>query len=158
MRDAMACWASGVSVVTTTYENAWKGTTASAFVSISIDPPLVLICLASSLYTRRLIEDAGVFAVNVLNARHQDLARIFAGMRPDIEDRFAYGTWQTAVTGSPVLTDACSWVDCSVVETLTHGDRTLFLGNVHAANALYGEPLVYNQRTWGTFLRFPENT
>src|SRR5436190_23191652 len=87
-KHVMRQWASGVTVITTLSGEKLIGVTASAFNSVSADPPLVLVCLNRKLYTHRVIEDAGVFAVNILSAGQVEIGKVFAGMIPNVPDRF----------------------------------------------------------------------
>jgi len=153
-KDALARWASGVTVLTTVHDNQWKGATVSSFTSASLKPPLVLVCLAQRLYTHQLVSTSGVFAVNILRHDQIELGQLFAGMRPEVSDRFAYGDWQwqTAPTGSPVLDDSLGWLDCRTVHTYPAGDHTIFVGEVQAIHV--GDaaiPLSYFNRQWGRF-------
>jgi flavin reductase (DIM6/NTAB) family NADH-FMN oxidoreductase RutF len=78
---------------------------------------------------------------------------MFAGMYPEIEDRFAEINVQTAVTGCPILSDAMGWVDCTIAQQIPAGDHTIFVGKVEAAGNYVsdGEPLLYYNRQWGQF-------
>lgn len=150
-KNTLARWASGVTVVTTVRDGQWKGTTVSSFTSVSLEPPLVLICIANKLFTHELLTETGVFAVNILNEHQAEFGKLFAGMLPQIENRFEQGSWETAVTGSPILTDASGWVDCKIVSTYQAGDHTIFVGEVLAGGSSDAHPLVYYNRTWGHF-------
>lgn len=150
-KETMSRWTSGVTVVTTIHEGFWKGVTASAFSSLSAEPPLVLICIAKKLYTHELLTKSGVFAVNILAAEQSEIAKLFAGMYPQIEDRFAGKDCFTATTGSPLLPNTLGYVDCKIVNQYEHGDHSIFIGEVLASAAHEGEPLVYHQRKWGQF-------
>ena len=153
-KDALARWASGVTVLTTVHEDQWKGATVSSFTSASLRPPLVLVCLAQRLYTHQLVSASGVFAVSILRYDQIELGQIFAGMRPEVTDRFAYGgwAWQAAPSGSPVLNDALGWLDCHTVHTYPAGDHTIFVGEVQAIHVgEAGIPLSYFNRQWGQF-------
>ena len=152
-KDALARWASGVTVVTTAREGVFKGTTASSFTSVSLNPPLILICLAQNLYTHKLLQETGIFAVSILRNDQLKLGKMFAGMYPEIEDRFTDLDIHTAVTGCPILSDAMSWVDCTIAQEIPAGDHTIFVGKVEAAgNSPHnGEPLLYYHRQWGRF-------
>ena len=73
----------------------------------------------------------------------------FAGMVPEIADRFAGSDWVTAVTGAPILVGALGWVDCTISQAITSGDHTIFIGDVVEAGAnATGEPLLYFNRQW----------
>lgn len=152
-RDVMAQWPSGVTVVTTlSGEDTWHGMTASSFSSVSLDPPLVSICLSRKLYSHQLIEDSGIFGVNVLAKDQTDVGRRFAGMDPGVEDRFAGESWTTAATGVPLLDSALGWFDCKVVHAYPGGDHTIFVGEVLAGHAARrSAPLLFHSRGWGQF-------
>ncbi|WP_235735448.1 flavin reductase [Nocardioides alcanivorans] len=151
-RDVMSQWPSGVTVVTTLGEgDAWHGMTASSFSSVSLDPPLVSICLTKTLYSHQLISASGVFGINVLAKDQIDVGRRFAGM-DKVEDRFAGESWTTADTGVPLLDSALGWFDCRVVHAYPGGDHTIFVGEVmegHAARK--SAPLLFHSRGWGQF-------
>ncbi len=151
-KDAMAQWASGVTVLTTVYEDKWKGTTASSFSSVSADPPMVLVCLAKKLYTHQLVSESGIFAVNIMPTDQIEIAKRFAGMYPEIEDRFADLDCMISETGSPILKMAQGWLDCKIRHYYEGGDHTIFVGEVLACGANDGQnPLLYYARQWGQF-------
>lgn len=148
-RSVLAQWPSGVSVVTTVAGDGWHGMTASSFSSVSVDPPLILVCLNRRIQTHALIEASGVFAVSVLAKDQTMTGRRFAGQE-GVTDRFADGAWQTRVTGAPVLTDAVGWLDCRVVHAYAGGDHTIFVGAVLGASTeRIVAPLLFHSRAWG---------
>lgn len=152
-RSVLAQWPSGVTVVTTLAEDgADKGMTATSFSSVSADPPLVSVCLDKKLYTHQLIRDSGVFGVNLLAKDQIEVARTFAGMVPDVTDRFAGDSWERAETGVNLLEHAQGWVDCRLVHAYEGGTHTIFVGEVLAAKASSRtSPLVFHSRGWGQF-------
>lgn len=151
-RDVMAQWPSGVTVVTTLVDGVRHGMTASSFSSVSLDPPLVSVCLDRRLYSHGLISGSGVFGVNVLAKDQAELARRFAGMVPGVEDRFAGESWTVADTGVPLLDSALGWLDCRVVHEYPGGDHTIFVGEVVGAHAARRTaPLLFHSRGWGQF-------
>lgn len=152
-RDVMAQWPSGVTIVTTLdAEDERKGMTASSFSSVSADPPLVSVCLHRDLYTHKLISESGVFGVNVLAKDQMEVARRFAGMVKDVDDRFAGESWTIAETGVSLLDSALGWVDCRVLYEYEGGTHTIFVGEVVAAhNARRSAPLLYHSRGWAGY-------
>jgi flavin reductase (DIM6/NTAB) family NADH-FMN oxidoreductase RutF len=152
-KNALAQWSSGVTIVTTRLEDGTvKGMTASSFSSVSMKPFLILVCVARRLYTHRLLEQSGIFAVNILGTDHNYWGKLFAGIYPEVENRWEDIHYQTAVTGSPILPGALGWMDCRLYRQVEAGDHSIFLGEVVAAgNAGSGQPLMYYNRTWGTF-------
>lgn len=147
-RAVLGQWPTGVAVVTTTAEDGWHGMTAGSFCSVSLDPPLVLVCLARDIRTHGLIERSGVFAVSFLGKDHAAIGHRFAGREPG--DRFARGTWTAAPTGAPVLAEALAWLDCQVAHAYPGGDHTIFVGEVLAAETpRRTAPLLFHSRAWG---------
>jgi flavin reductase (DIM6/NTAB) family NADH-FMN oxidoreductase RutF len=150
-RRVMGHFSTGVAVVTTrTGEGRPCGLTVNAFTSVSLDPLLILICIEREADSHACISEAGVFAVNVLDEdRGESLARRFATW--GIEDKFRGVAYRPGDTGAPVLEDALAWLDCRVAEALPGGDHTIFLGEVLAAGAREGTPLVYYRGGYGRF-------
>ena len=147
-RDALSRWASGVTVVTSEQDGQPVGITASSFSSVSLEPPLILICVDKKLYTHGVIEQRGAFTVNLLSTEQVEWGLRFAGMIPELEDRFEGLAVKTVSTGCPVLVDALSWVDCSLHAAYDGGDHTIFVGQVEASAVKEGEPLLYYNRQW----------
>ncbi len=153
-RDVMAQWPSGVTVVTTLVDGVRHGMTASSFSSVSLDPPLISVCLDKRLYSHELISRGGVFGVNVLAKDQAEVARRFAGMVPglEVEDRFDGESWTTAATGVSLLDSALGWLDCRVLHEYPGGDHTIFVGEVLAGHAARRTaPLLFHSRGWGQF-------
>ena len=145
----MGQFASGVTVVTTVSEGKKVGLTASSFASLSVEPPLVLVCLAKKLYTHRAIEESGVFAVNILGAHQLDLGLRFAGMKPEVIDRFADLELGIAKTGAPLLTGSLASVDCRLWNQYEGGDHSIFVGEVQGiVTSSLANPLLYHDRLW----------
>ncbi|MCX6048337.1 MAG: flavin reductase family protein [Chloroflexi bacterium] len=148
-RETMAHWASGVTVVTTLVDGEPTGITASSFASLSLHPPQILVCINKKLHTHQAIETSGTFAVNILGIEHQAWGMRFAGMFPEIVDRFQGIAWETAVTGSPLLPGVLGWLDCEVRAAYMAGDHTIFVGEVMATSARKeGAPILYYNRKW----------
>jgi 3-hydroxy-9,10-secoandrosta-1,3,5(10)-triene-9,17-dione monooxygenase reductase component len=151
MRKLRGLFASGVTVVTTVQGDRLKGITVSAFSEVSIDPPLVLICIANEADSRALLETSKVFAVNILSDDQEFLSERFAARAPLVNDRFEGVPYQTAVTGSPILDQSIAWYDCRVDSVIDGGDHAIFIGRVEAIG--FGDearrPLLYyaNQYT-----------
>jgi len=151
-KAALGQWPSGVTVVTTLVDGAWHGMTASSFSSVSASPPLVSICLLKDIYTHQLIKNAGIYGINILAKDQTEVGKIFAGMSPEITDRFAGLDVVTAETGVPLLTQSVAWLDCKVVHEYDGGDHTIFVGEVVAAEVTRQTgPLLYHSRSWGQF-------
>jgi flavin reductase (DIM6/NTAB) family NADH-FMN oxidoreductase RutF len=152
MRETMRLWASGVSVVTSAYGDERSGLTVSAFNSLSLQPPMILICLHKDSHTIPLIEQSGVFAVSFLNGDQAHLSDRFAGRTPlgEGEDRFTGVETFTAATGSPIIGGAIGWVDCKVASKHDGSTHWIYIGEVHATgkNTLVTDPLLYFNRAY----------
>ncbi|MCF2531555.1 flavin reductase [Yinghuangia soli] len=149
-REVLGLWPTGVSIVTTVADGTRHGMTASSVSSVSADPPLISVCVNRSQQTHRLVAGSGVFAVSILGRDQTRLGRVFAGMEPQVRDRFADGLWKTCGTGAPVLADAVAWLDCTVEHAYPGGDHTIFVGRVQsAARGRAVAPLLYHSRSWG---------
>jgi flavin reductase (DIM6/NTAB) family NADH-FMN oxidoreductase RutF len=147
-RAVLGQWPTGVTVVTTVHGGAAHGMTASSFSSVSLEPPLISVCLARSAHSHDLVRTTGVFGVSVLAKDQAQVGRRFARWEPGV-DRFAEGEWTTAKTGSPLLTDALGWLDCTVAHAYEGGDHTIFVGEVLAASTpRTTSPLLYHSRSW----------
>jgi flavin reductase (DIM6/NTAB) family NADH-FMN oxidoreductase RutF len=148
-RRILGHWVTGVAVVASrTDTGSFCGFTANAFTALSLEPPLVLVCVARTGDTHDGIRASGIFTVNVLGADDERLARHFAS---DATDKFEGVGWTTGTTGAPVLEDAMAWVDCRVRREVDGGDHTIFIGEVVAADATDGEPLIFYRGGYGRF-------
>lgn len=144
LRDAMGHFATGVTVVTSVgIDGEPVGTTANAVTSLSLDPPLVLVCFDLASATLRAVRGHGAFAVNVLGARQRHLSSNFAR-------RGAAAVWdevrhRRGPTGSPRIENAIAHVECTVEHTLPGGDHEIVIGRVrHVATSGNGSsPLLF---------------
>jgi flavin reductase (DIM6/NTAB) family NADH-FMN oxidoreductase RutF len=144
-RAVMRHWPSGVTVITMPTADGPHGMTASAFTSVSVDPPMILIVVDRRWRSHAMIEAAGAFCVNILSAEQRDVSDRFAGRHGDLPDRFAGVPTTTAVTGSPCLVEAIGYLDCVVMQTHTAGDHTVFIGRVVAGHVGdVAEPLLFH--------------
>jgi flavin reductase (DIM6/NTAB) family NADH-FMN oxidoreductase RutF len=142
-RAALARWASGVAVVTAAAGDRIHGMTVSAFASVSLAPPLVLVCADKSSITLEVVEAGGVFAVNVLAAGQEALSDRFASKK-DEHRRFEGVRWRRGATGAPLLEGTVAALDCRVVAAHDAGDHVIYVGEVEAAEVRAGAPLVYH--------------
>ena len=151
-KETLAHWASGVTVLTTLADGRAVGIAASSFTSLSLNPPQVLVSVNKRLYTHDAIKRSGFFAASILHAGQIEVGKRFAGMVPEVEDRFAGLAVHSAETGSPLLSDALAWVDCVVKHAYDGEDHTIFVGEVLAAGVgpqgAEGAPLLYYNRAW----------
>ena len=139
----MRQWASGVTIVTMQVHDRLHGLTVSGFVSVSPEPPLVLISIGQELTSHTILHEAGAFAVNFLRDDQLELSDRFAGRLGEV-DRMGGIRTHTAATGAPIMEDCLAWMDCRVVATHEVGDHTLYIGEVDAAGVgSPGRPLLY---------------
>ncbi len=150
-RRLLGHWATGVAVVTTTRPADARpcGLTANALASVSLDPPLVLVCVDRAADTHDCIATTGAFAVSMLPEDGERLARRFAG--DEVEDKFDGVAYRTEATGAPVLAEALAWVDCGLAASHPAGDHTIFVGEVVAGDAREGTPLLFYRGGYGRF-------
>lgn len=150
-RRVIGHFATGVSVVTSCREDGSAcGLTVSAVSSVSLDPTLVLVCVDRRSVSHGWIQGAGYYAVNVLEeGKGETLARRFAV--GGAEEKFRGTAWRPERTGAPVLDEALAWMDCRVTAALPGGDHTIFIGEVLAADAREGTPLLYYRGGYGRF-------
>ena len=141
-RSALGRWASGVSIVTARAGERVHGMTVSAFASVSLEPPLVLVCADKASNTQPLIEEGRVFAVNVLAASQQALSNKFASKKDEWR-RFEGLDWKEGATGAPLLPGAIAALDCRVVASHEAGDHVIYVGCVESVALEDGEPLLY---------------
>ena len=147
-RDVAGHFATGVTVITTANAGLPAGTTASAVASLSMDPPMMLVCLNRSSATHDQIAASGVFGVNILAQDQGQTASAFARKGTD---KFAGISWSAAPNGVPLIDGSLATIACRVVETTAGGTHTVFLGEVIDAAAFPGEPLTYYRGTFGRF-------
>jgi flavin reductase (DIM6/NTAB) family NADH-FMN oxidoreductase RutF len=147
-RDTVGRFPTGVAVVTATGPEGPAGLTTNAFSSLSLDPPLVLVCFDHGSRTLAVVRESRRFAVNVLRAGDDDLARLFAGKAPHPE-KFAAVT-HTADHGVPVLDSALAWLVCDLEALHPGGDHEIGVGAVTAlGHDPAGRPLVFYGGTFG---------
>src|SRR6266508_4981631 len=132
-RNALGVFATGVTVITTQGVDHPFGMTANAFSSVSLDPPLVLVCVISGTTGAESIERNGVFAVNILGAEHEPISRYFSAKdRPRGPNAFAEIPHALGTTGAPILEGAAGYLDCRVNAAHEAGDHIIFIGEVMA--------------------------
>jgi flavin reductase (DIM6/NTAB) family NADH-FMN oxidoreductase RutF len=149
-KQALARWATGVTIVTARAGERIHGMTVSAFTEVSLSPPLVLVCADKSSNTRPLIEEGGVFAVNVLSRDQEALSNRFASKKDEWK-RFEGLEVDAGATGAPLLTGVVANLDCRVVAAHEHGDHVVYLGEVEELRVFDREPLLYFGGGYGSF-------
>jgi flavin reductase (DIM6/NTAB) family NADH-FMN oxidoreductase RutF len=140
-RQALGHFATGVTVVTTSDgDGRPTGLTASAFTSVSLDPPLVLVCVDHKSQSYPALRERGRFAVNILRRDQQAVSRRFASTRLDKFDEVPF---HVSAIGLPLIDAALAQLECVTVSMHVEGDHTIFVGRVERAHVGAGEPLVY---------------
>ena len=147
-KKVMGSWPAGVTVVTSAVGEERLGLTASAFCSVSLEPPLVLVCVKKGNPAGDLIKRAEAFAVSVLTTDQVFWGERFAGFHKDVEDRFEGLEYITKGTGCPILPDARAFADCKVFAVYDGGDHDIIVGEVLEGGADGTSPVLYYDRAW----------
>lgn len=148
LRNAFGTFMTGVTVVTAQDSKGVPlGFTANSFTSVSMDPPMILVCLANSSRNYDALINSDGFAVNVLAENQIELSNTFA--RP-VEDRFADVGWQKGPNGAPVLDGVSAWFDCSMHKTVDAGDHVILIGQVRAFDSTTASGLGYARGAYVT--------
>src|SRR5215469_8312499 len=131
-RQVLGRFTSGVTVVTTRCNNSIAGMTVSSFASLSLDPPLILICVDKASGTLEILRDSKIFAVNILGAQQVEYSRCFATPSEDRFQHFCHAPYHTAATGAPILDDVLAFIDTRMVAEYPGGDHVIFVGQIEA--------------------------
>ncbi|GAC1689352.1 MAG: flavin reductase family protein [Gemmatimonadaceae bacterium] len=141
-RAVLGRFASGVTVVTTRDDDGRAlGMTVSAFSSVSLDPPLVMVCVDTSASMHRALVRSTYFGVSILGSEQEELARRFA--HAEASDRFDGLGYERGGTGVPLFAGAAAQIECRRTETHAAGDHTIVLAEVVAAQTFEARPLLY---------------
>ncbi|MBN9623319.1 MAG: flavin reductase [Actinobacteria bacterium] len=145
-RDVVGRLASGVTILTAHSQGHDFGMTASAVVSLSLEPPMMLACVHRKAPTRQAISDSGTFAINVLDENQAHIAERFGA---PADDKFSGLELERGAGEVPVLAGALAHLECSVVEDVEGGTHSVFLAKVDLAEAREGAPLAYFRGQFG---------
>lgn len=140
LRRVAGRFATGVTIVTAEHEGTPCGLTVNAFLSLSLDPPLVLVSIDRAARSLRCVDGAQRFAVNVLAEGQEELARRFATKE---ESKFAGVRTRLGVTGLPLIEGAHAYVECRTERRIEGGDHVVFVGSVAAIALGEGRPLLF---------------
>ncbi len=145
-RSALGAFATGVTVITTKGADHGYGMTVNAFSSLSLDPPLVLVCTRSGTAGTDEIDRNRCFAVNILAADQEPLSRFFASRdRPRGRDPFREVSHSIGVSGAPLIDGVVAHLDCHLERSYTAGDHEIFIGEVLALHVdPDAEPLLFH--------------
>ncbi len=143
-RNTMGLFATGVTVVTTRVGHQRRGITANSFTSVSLHPPLLLICVDESASMHPMLEVAESFVVNILAADQRAVSDAFArhGESPDVMNGVPF---RDGALGSPILEGVLGWAECTINERYAAGDHTILVGRVQSTSIERPEeaPLLY---------------
>jgi flavin reductase (DIM6/NTAB) family NADH-FMN oxidoreductase RutF len=151
-RSTMSRFASGVTVVTTRQADGRPcGLTVSSFTSLSLQPPLILVCVDLRGTTHSALRDADRFAVNILSETQADVSQRFA--MHDVE-KFPTGSYRLSEHGIPLLEGVLAQIECRMYQQVPGGDHTIFIGEVEHSTLSDGRPLLYYR---SAYHRLPES-
>ena len=140
-RAALGRFASGVTVVTTKdADGKFYGLTVSAFCSVSLEPPLILVCVEKTTGSHRALQESNFFTVNVLRESQQHYSDQFASYLPDKFDGIEF---EINENGIPILQNTLAVLECRIVNTHDGGDHTIFVGQIEKSRISDGKPLIY---------------
>jgi flavin reductase (DIM6/NTAB) family NADH-FMN oxidoreductase RutF len=141
LRRAMGCFATGVTVITTRDQNGKPfGLTANAVTSLSLDPPLLLICVDRKAETFPHFFDSKIFVLNILSEGQEEISRRFATSGGEKFDGLDYCLGKL---GTPVLAGTLGFIECRIIETIEGGDHVIHIGEVEEAQWHEGNPLLF---------------
>lgn len=139
LRRAFGTFLTGVTIVTTRDAGGMPcGMTANSFTSVSLDPPLVLVCIGKGSSNIAAFEAADRFAVNILGHDQTEVATAFSARGID---RFATVDCHEAATGAPILADCLGWFDCTLHQRIVAGDHMILIGRVEGMHSRPRAPL-----------------
>lgn len=148
LREVMSVYPTGVTVVAgSDADGSPYGLTVNSFTSVSLDPPLVLVCIGHTSTSHARLVTAPAFTVNVLAADQEEVAQRFAS-EPS-EGRFQELEWEPAASGAPILAGAAAWLECSRYEVLGGGDHSIVLGRVERSSVTERPALLFHRGRLG---------
>ncbi len=149
-RTVMSRMPTGVTVVWAGVGEEAQGLTVGSFCSVSLEPPLVLICLRQDSSSHDFIDGAGGFTVSILGEDQEDVARRFADSSLSPMERLDEVEWRPGASGAPILEEAIAWLECRLESSHPAGDHSIFVGRVVALGTeRETAPLVFYDRRYG---------
>ncbi len=143
-RNTLAKFCTGVTIVTTKNQEGMHGLTVNAFTSVSLDPPLILVCIQKNGLSHSSLCECETFVVNILSIEQKELSDRFANPAMDSEDRFRDLSFRVSKNGVPILADNLGHLECRVVNQFEGGDHTIFIGQVENGDFSEGkQPLLF---------------
>lgn len=158
-RGALGRFASGVTVVTTVHDGIDHAMTASAFTSVSLEPPLVLVCCHRSSRFHDAVLLSGHWGVSILAEGGRKASAWFANKGRPLEHQLADVAHHRGASGVPLLDDALAWLECTTTAVHDGGDHTILVGAVTGAGVRdeVDDPLLYYRSHYGTIVRSDES-
>ncbi|TMC82839.1 MAG: flavin reductase [Chloroflexi bacterium] len=147
-RDVMARLPAGVVVVSARLGDEYRGLTASSLVSISLEPPLILVGLEQASATRAVILDSKAFNVSLLTRAQEFIADRFAGRAPSIDAKWSTLPHRLGGNGIPLVTGCAAWLECRLTQVHPAGDHDICVGEIEAAAVGTGDPLILWDRAF----------
>jgi flavin reductase (DIM6/NTAB) family NADH-FMN oxidoreductase RutF len=129
-RRTLGRFATGIAVVTTHLEGVDYGITVNSLTSVSLDPPLVLICIGNNTDSYELLQRSKIYCVNLLTENQEYLSVRFAKRSSEAVEPFSDLEWRRSETGCPILGGTLGYIDCKIVNTYEGGDHLIFIGEV----------------------------
>ena len=147
LRRTFGCFATGVTVVTCRVGARTHGITINSFTSISLDPPLILVCIDKKAIAYQLLPEAGTFVVNVLAENQRQICEYFAKrLAPDPNDELADMPYAAGETGAPILDGTIAFLECRIAAAHPGGDHDIFVAEVVEAKIRSDEaPLLFHR-------------
>jgi len=146
----MARLPAGVVVISARAEDGFRGLTASSLVSISLEPPMVLVGLERDSNTRTAVLDTNAFNVSLLTRSQEFIADRFAGRAPAIDPMWRTLPHRLGTNGIPLIDGCAAWLECRLLQAHPAGDHIICVGEVEAASVGAGDPLILWDRTFWT--------
>ena len=142
-RSALSRFPSGITVVTTRdSEGRFHGITVSAFCSLSLEPPRVLVCIEKTTGSHEALLESQAFIVNMLNSDQREMSERFASI---IENKFDGMDLVTGLDGIPLLLGCIANLECRVTNSFDGGDHSIFVGEIEKAAVHDGDPILYSR-------------
>ncbi len=149
LRKALGAFVTGVTVVTTREADGTpRGFTANSFTSVSLDPPLVLVCIGKTALSCQVFCECESFAINILAEDQTETSSTFASKDPD---KFSHAQWRVGTGGSPIIEETAAWLECARHEVLEAGDHVILLGRVTDLAHTNSNPLGFCR---GSYVKF----
>ena len=152
-RKTLGKFVTGVTIITTCEKDGTpRGFTANSFTSVSLDPPLILICIGDFNEGLELFKNSEYFAVNILNEEQVDISNLFA---QPVKNKFEEIKWSNSKFGVPIIKGALAWLECKNFDQKRSGDHLILIGNVKNFHNEGGYPLAYYN---GNYISFNNET